>query len=66
MTRDPRDDFDHPGLPPGDRLRRHVLYRLSRTAWQGQRGGANPIPSVARASAIVLEPGSGDDDGDHV
>ncbi len=31
-----------------------------------QRGGANPIPIVARASAIVLEPGSGDDEGDHV
>jgi RimJ/RimL family protein N-acetyltransferase len=33
MTRDPRDDFDHPGLPPGHRLRRHVLYRLSREGW---------------------------------
>ena len=29
MTRDPADDFDHPGRPPGDPLRRHVLYRLS-------------------------------------
>ena len=66
MSRDPRDDFDHPGLPVGHRLRRHVLYRLSRTTWQGQRGGANPIPIVARASATVLEPGSGEDDGDHV
>ena len=28
MTRDPADDFDHPKLPPGHRLRRHVLYRL--------------------------------------
>ncbi|MDA0563478.1 GNAT family N-acetyltransferase [Streptomonospora sp. S1-112] len=28
MTRDPADDFDHPDLPPGHRLRRHVLYRL--------------------------------------
>jgi len=28
MTRDPADDFDHPALPPGHRLRRHVLYRL--------------------------------------
>jgi RimJ/RimL family protein N-acetyltransferase len=27
MTRDPADDFDHPGLPAGHRLRRHVLYR---------------------------------------
>lgn len=30
MTHDPADDFDHPTLPEGDRLRRHVLYRLSR------------------------------------
>jgi RimJ/RimL family protein N-acetyltransferase len=28
MTRDPTDDFDHPNVPPGHRLRRHVLYRL--------------------------------------
>jgi RimJ/RimL family protein N-acetyltransferase len=28
LTRDPADDFDHPGLPEGQR--RHVLYRLAR------------------------------------
>ena len=28
MTYDPADDFDHPQLPPGHPLRRHVLYRL--------------------------------------
>ncbi|GHE32653.1 N-acetyltransferase [Streptosporangium violaceochromogenes] len=28
MTRDPAEDFDHPALPPGHRLRRHVLFRL--------------------------------------
>jgi RimJ/RimL family protein N-acetyltransferase len=33
MTRDRGDDFDHPRLPPGHRLRRHVLYRLSREGW---------------------------------
>ncbi len=27
MTHDPADDFDHPQLPPGHRLERHVLYR---------------------------------------
>jgi len=32
MTRDPEDDFDHPGVPVGHRLRRHVLYRLPRSA----------------------------------
>ncbi len=34
MTRSPDDDFDHPVLPPGHPLRRHVLYRLRRTAWE--------------------------------
>jgi RimJ/RimL family protein N-acetyltransferase len=29
MTHDPADDFDHPSLPEGHPLRRHVLYRLS-------------------------------------
>ena len=27
MTHDPSDDFDHPNLPEGHWLRRHVLYR---------------------------------------
>jgi RimJ/RimL family protein N-acetyltransferase len=31
MTRDRADDFDHPSLPEGHRLRRHVLYRLERS-----------------------------------
>ena len=30
MTHDPRDDFDHPRIPQGDRLNHHVLYRISR------------------------------------
>jgi RimJ/RimL family protein N-acetyltransferase len=30
LTRDPADDFEHPALPPGHRLRPHVLYRASR------------------------------------
>jgi RimJ/RimL family protein N-acetyltransferase len=29
MTHDPHDDFDHPNLPEGHPLRRHVLYRIS-------------------------------------
>lgn len=29
MTRDQRDDFDHPRIPPGHPYRRHVLYRLA-------------------------------------
>lgn len=31
MTHDPADDFDHPRVPEGHRIRRHVLYR-TRTA----------------------------------
>ena len=30
MTRSPADDFDHPALPEGHPLRRHVLYRVIR------------------------------------
>jgi RimJ/RimL family protein N-acetyltransferase len=30
MTHDPREDFDHPQLPVGHPLRRHVLYRVVR------------------------------------
>lgn len=35
MRRDPAEDFDHPVLPEGHRLRRHVLYRLPRDGWRG-------------------------------
>jgi RimJ/RimL family protein N-acetyltransferase len=28
MTHDPADDFDHPKLPDGHAMQRHVLYRL--------------------------------------
>ena len=30
MTRSPADDFDHPSLPTGHPLQRHVLYRARR------------------------------------
>jgi RimJ/RimL family protein N-acetyltransferase len=30
MKHDPNGDFDHPLIPAGDPLRRHVLYRISR------------------------------------
>ena len=33
MVHDPADDFDHPKLPPGHHLGRHVLYRLAREQW---------------------------------
>jgi RimJ/RimL family protein N-acetyltransferase len=34
MPRDPDDDFDHPSIAEGHRLRRHVLYRLRRENWR--------------------------------
>lgn len=30
MTRNPDDDFDHPNVPDGNPLKRHVLYRIRR------------------------------------
>jgi ribosomal-protein-alanine N-acetyltransferase len=38
MTHDPADDFDHPRLPAGDPLRRHVLYRISADQWRTRAG----------------------------
>jgi RimJ/RimL family protein N-acetyltransferase len=31
MSHDSADDFDHPSLPAGHPLRRHVLYRIARS-----------------------------------
>jgi len=33
MNHDPKDDFEHPKIPPGDPLRPHVLYRINRQQW---------------------------------
>jgi len=34
MTNDPRDDFDHPRVPDGHPVKRHVLYRLTLEQWR--------------------------------
>ncbi|MFT8736272.1 MAG: GNAT family N-acetyltransferase [Zymomonas mobilis] len=34
MAYNPNEDFDHPLVPKGHYLRRHVLYRLLRDQWQ--------------------------------
>jgi len=34
MVHDPGADFDHPRLPEGHALRRHVLYRMDREEWR--------------------------------
>jgi RimJ/RimL family protein N-acetyltransferase len=33
MQHDPGEDFDHPMLPEGSPLRRHILYRLDLARW---------------------------------
>lgn len=38
MLHDLDGDFDHPRLPEGHPLRRHVLYRLHRAEWQPMSG----------------------------
>lgn len=42
MERSPAEDFDHPQLPEGHPLRRHVLYRLSRARWQAHAASGAP------------------------
>jgi 3-dehydroquinate dehydratase/shikimate dehydrogenase len=37
MHHDPKDDFDHPKLPEGHALRRHVLYRLKQKEWEDEQ-----------------------------
>ena len=39
MTRDPGEDFDHPRVPEGHAMRRHVLYRLRNTIFSGRGTG---------------------------
>ncbi|KAA0683461.1 GNAT family N-acetyltransferase [Roseomonas genomospecies 6] len=34
MERDTAGDFDHPWVPDGHRLKRHVLYRIGRERWR--------------------------------
>jgi ribosomal-protein-alanine N-acetyltransferase len=47
MTHDAADDFDHPALPEGHPLRRHVLYRLRAGAPQARPGRSSSTSSSA-------------------
>ena len=38
MRHDAADDFDHPRLAEGHRLRPHVVYRLAAAEWRRDRG----------------------------
>lgn len=49
MTHDPSDDFDHPDLPEGHRLRRHVLYRITAPTHR-------PRPPAETASGASASP----------
>ena len=44
LVHDPADDFDHPRLPEGDALRRHVLYRIDADRWRRRRPAAGSPP----------------------
>ena len=37
LRRSPSDDFDHPSLPDGHALKRHVLYRIDAATWNARR-----------------------------
>ena len=40
MTCSPADEFDHPNLPEGHTLRRHVLYRINHSVWRLHPGSS--------------------------
>jgi RimJ/RimL family protein N-acetyltransferase len=52
MLRDAEGDFDHPSVPEGSPLRRHVLYRVTAGGWAGEGegggvvGGSQSSPTV--------------------
>jgi RimJ/RimL family protein N-acetyltransferase len=50
FRRDIAGDFDHPSIPEGHNLRRHVLYRIGPDAGKPAR---HPAPAVASSSAVV-------------
>ena len=62
MTHDLCDDFDHPRVPGGHPLKRHVLYRLTRRNWQaahgpaaGERGGKAAVMGRVSAASSTLD-----------
>ena len=42
MRTDPAEDFDHPSVPAGHPVRRHVLYRLTAEQWRQSRRDRSP------------------------
>lgn len=42
MRHDTEKDFDHPSVPDGSPLRRHVLYRITRDEWANTESQSSP------------------------
>jgi ribosomal-protein-alanine N-acetyltransferase len=40
MQPDPRSDFDHPGMPQGHPLQRHLLYRIGAAAYRAEKSAS--------------------------
>jgi len=56
MTHDPSQDFDHPALPEGHPLRRHVLYRVRKARLLEQRARSRAaLESGPARGRVVLE-----------
>jgi RimJ/RimL family protein N-acetyltransferase len=45
MVRDHSGDFDHPRVPPGSGLRRHVVYRIGSDEWRSASQGPPTLVS---------------------
>jgi RimJ/RimL family protein N-acetyltransferase len=49
MTHARGEEFDHPSIPEGHAMRRHVLYRIGRAGWHGRRGSDTGVSPVLEA-----------------
>jgi RimJ/RimL family protein N-acetyltransferase len=59
FARDAAGDFDHPALPDGHPLRRHVLYRKSHSSVMATTKGADVAMADSRSSAAIRRAGWG-------
>jgi RimJ/RimL family protein N-acetyltransferase len=54
MTRNADEDFDHPRMPAGHPLRRHVLYRLRNTFYSRRDTETSTVAASTTASPNLL------------
>jgi len=59
MHRDPAEDFDHPKMPPGHRLRRHVLYRITAEDWRRATSAERRAVPLRRRASCSRRPRRG-------